>query len=258
MNEVTIVCCYNNEKVYNDFVNTLKSQTLGYDLIGIDNRGNNRFTSCAGAYNSVINDVKTKYVIYSHQDILLTEPDMLQRFISDLECITQNDILGVAGMRFEERECFSNIRHMDRVTGKIMYPAVNALKNGMIECDTFDECFFGGYTEHFREYPFDEVVCDNWHLYAVEACLNAKINKGHVYVSDISIIHLSYGYVNFTFVCGFCRLCRKYAKNFPFIRTTCTYSKTDNFYLCLYVLRYCLWTKHHRALREFAKRIICR
>ncbi len=49
MGDITVVCCWNNEKVYGDFVDTLKNQTIPCELIGIDNRGNNGFSSCAAA-----------------------------------------------------------------------------------------------------------------------------------------------------------------------------------------------------------------
>ena len=85
MNEISIVCCYNNEKMYNDFVGTVNSQSIPCEVIGINNCGNKTFTSCAAAYNSVINQIKTKYVIYSHQDIVLQDSDSLKKFLSYLE-----------------------------------------------------------------------------------------------------------------------------------------------------------------------------
>ncbi len=176
MNEVTIVCCYNNLKTYNDFVNTLKAQTCPCEIIGIDNRDNKAFTSCAGAYNSVKDQITTKYVIYSHQDILLTEPDTLAKFVSYLGRINADDILGVAGVKFNEPGLFSNIKHIDNLTGELIYPGNERVEGGMMECDTVDECFFGGYAEHFRRYPFDDVLCNNWHLYAAEACMRIKSN----------------------------------------------------------------------------------
>ncbi len=174
MNEVTIVCCYNNLKTYNDFVNTLKAQTCPCEIIGIDNRDNKAFTSCAGAYNSVKDQINTKYVIYSHQDILLTEPDTLAKFVSYLDRINADDILGVAGARADIIGFYSNIKHVLSTSGKIVDAGWYPVKGGIMECDTVDECFFGGYAEHFKKYPFDEVVCSNWHLYAVEACLHTK------------------------------------------------------------------------------------
>ena len=230
MNEVTIVCCYNNEAVYNDFVNTLKAQTCGYDLIGIDNRGNKGFTSCAAAYNSVIDDIKTKYVIYSHQDILLQGSESLSEFVSYLDRIGQDDILGVAGTKFNEKGLFSNMKHTDSRTGELIYPGNERVRGSIMECDAVDECFFGGYTEHFRDKPFNETLCDNWHLYAVEACLNTKVGTGNVYVCDLFLVHNSDGgNIDFTFYNGFYKLCRHYSKNFSFIRTTCASSKTGFF-----------------------------
>ena len=190
MSDVTVICCWTNEKQYQDFVNTLKAQTIPYELIGIDNRGNKAFTSCAAAYNSVINRVSTKYVIYSHQDILLNEPDMLAKFVSYLERTNRDDILGVAGTKFTEPGGFSNITHRNNQTGELVHGTAHFLEGGMMECDTVDECFFGGHAEHFRDYPFDEIICDNWHLYAAEACLHTQSlpEAGRVYVCDVPLL----------------------------------------------------------------------
>ena len=161
MNNITVVCCWNNEKVYNDFVETLKAQSCPCEIIGIDNRGNKGFTSCAAAYNSVIRQVNTKYVLYSHQDILLNDIHALEKFVSYLERTEQNDILGAAGVRFDSPEGFSNVTHIMNKTGEIVHGTTHFPEGGMMECDTVDECFFGGHTEHFRQYPFDEKVCNN-------------------------------------------------------------------------------------------------
>ena len=227
MSDITVVCCWNNEKVYNDFVNTLKAQTYPCEIIGIDNRGNKAFTSCAAAYNSVIEQVKTKYVIYSHCDILLNKPDILEKFTACLDKIGRDDVLGVAGAKFSTSGTITNIMHIWDYNHKLGYAGRLRVKGEMEECDTLDECFFGGYTEHFRAYPFDEVVCDDWHLYATDACLTAKSAAGGtVWISGLTLIHLSNGKLSIPFFLGFYRLCRKYADTFPFIRTTCISSRT--------------------------------
>lgn len=164
MSEVTFVCCYNN------FVNSFCSQDTPYELIGINNTGNKKFQSASSAYNSVINQVRTKYVIYSHQDIELTKPEMLRKLVAYL------DKIGVAGVKFDQPGIFTNIldmvdRKYDKPTHSYIY-----VEGKMMECDTLDECFFGGYAQHFRDYPFDEKICNNWHFYAVEACLRTTSN----------------------------------------------------------------------------------
>ena len=57
---------------------------------------------------------------------------------------------------------------------------------------------------------------------------------GHVFICSINLVHLSNGTPNFSFVKGFCKLARKYADRFPFIRVTCGCSKTDNFHLFVF------------------------
>ena len=232
MGDITVVCCWNNEKVYNDFVDTLKAQTCPCEIIGIDNRGNQAFTSCAAAYNSVIEQVKTKYVLYSHQDILLHDVHALEKFVSYLDRIGQDDILGAAGVRFDSPSGFSSVTHINNRTGEIVHSIANFHEGGMIECDTVDECVFGGRTEHFRKYPFDEVICDNWHLYAAEACLRTKaLLSGKVWCCDVPVFHLSSGTISPSFRYGFYKMCRKYAEYFPFIRTMCGAERTDFIHL---------------------------
>ena len=251
MSEITIVCCYNNENIYNNFADTLKTQTCKYDLIGINNIGNKNFSSCASAYNSVLKQVRTKYVIFSHQDILLNEPDTLAKFLSYLEQIGQHDILGVAGVKFNESGVFTNILHRWNTTGEISYAGDFRVRGSIMQCDTVDECFFGGLTEHFANNEFDEKICDNWHLYAADSCLHTKQKyAGGALICDIKLLHLSSGNVSFSFHYGFYKLCRKYAKNFPLIKTTCSQCKTDFIHRNYYII--------YRGLRCCAKKLLRR
>ena len=162
--------------MFHDFLDNIHSQSVPCEVIGINNCGNKNFNSCAAAYNSVINQVKTKYLIYSHQDIVLQSPDCLKKFLSYLERINAHDILGVAGVKFDTGGTITNIKHVWKHSGEIGFAGNIRLEGDFMECDTLDECFFGGHTEHFRSFPFNERLCYNWHLYAVEACLNTKSN----------------------------------------------------------------------------------
>ena len=167
--KVTIACCYGSPAKFRDFVATLETQTCPYELIGLENENDKNFSSCSSAYNSIINQVKTKYVIFSHCDILLSRPDHLAKFVSYLERTERDDILGVAGVRFDTFGVYSNVRHYMNQIGELVQAGRHMVEGGMMEVDTLDECFFGGHTSHFQEYPLDEEICDNWHLYAVEA-----------------------------------------------------------------------------------------
>lgn len=156
MCDVTLVCCWTNEKMYSDLVKCIESQTIPCKIIGIDNRGNKGFTSCASAYNSVMNQVATKYVIYSHQDIVLNNSGVIEKFVSYISGLGRDDILGVAGVRFDTAGVFANLMHVSRQTGELVPAGRHKIESDIMECDTVDECFFGGRTEHFRDFPFDE------------------------------------------------------------------------------------------------------
>lgn len=175
MSNVTVVCCYNNENMYKNLVKSLEEQNYPFEVIGIDNRGNKNFKSCASAYNSIINKVSTKYIIYSHQDILFYKPGTFAKFMSYLEKLGSHDILGVAGVNFDENKVKTNILHIQQEK-KYIDAGDEYIHDGIIECDTVDECFFAGQTEHFKKFPFDEIICNNWHFYAVEACLRTRSN----------------------------------------------------------------------------------
>lgn len=242
---VTIVCCYNDLMQYQAFENSLKGQNTEYTLLGIDNRGQ-KFSSCAAALNSAAGQIETEYVIYAHQDIALPKPDMLARFAAYLGLLGPEDILGVAGAVWDgsgsagEQTCvLSKVRH-----GKALAEAGERDYSGTAECETVDECFFGGHAEFFRAHPFDEALCDDWHLYAVERCLFTRMRGNRVYVCDIPLVHFSGGAIGHAYNRGFYRLARRYAgyarrggagRKITWLRTVCGSSRTDWFHrTCFY------------------------
>lgn len=255
--EVTVVCCYNDSGQYETLCASLKQQDIEYELIGIDNRGQ-KFSSCSSALNSVADQIKTEYVIYSHQDIELPETDMLARFVEYLRGLSAGDILGVAGaVENPDKHAknmeyvLSNIRHGSelRVAGEEDF-------TGVRKCDTVDECFFGGRTETFVSAPFDEKLCDNWHLCAVERCLFARTTGHQAYVCDLPLIHRSGGTINHAYNEGFRRLARYYhtadkrcpqaVEKITCIRTVCGSSRTDWFHRTAFYLKRELLIRMHR------------
>lgn len=244
---VTIVCCYNDREQYDRLLRSLAEQRLEYELMGIDNCGQ-RFSSCSRALNSVLDEIKTEYVIFSHQDIELPEPDMLGQFVTYMEGIGAGDILGVAGAvenpdrSAKNLECvISNVHH-----GADLVVAGETEFTGMTACDTVDECFFGGRTECFQRAPFDEELCDNWHLYAVERCLYARTRGHQVYVCDLPLLHHSGGKINHTYNQNFYRIAGTYAKKLDCIRTVCGSARTDWIHRGFFYLKREILIRLHR------------
>ena len=220
MKEVTIICCYNDLKQYSVFLKSLTSQNLDFELIGIDNT-NNKYKSCSEAFNKHILKVTTPYVIFSHQDIEFIDNNNLAEFVACIKRININDILGVAGRKEKGGTVITNI-----VQGNDKQYAGGKRIKVLTKCETIDECFFGGYTKNFRDHPFDEKVCNNWHLYAVDRCLNARKMKNNVYICPIYIIHKSKGKMNYIYNKQFYLLSKKYSKEISYLNTTCAYAST--------------------------------
>ncbi len=216
----SIVCCYNKDDLFENFVKSLQRQDEVVSVIGIDNR-ENRFSSCADALNEGLSKVDTEYVIFSHQDIVFTDPSSVRRFIDYLEKVGKYDILGVAGVKKDVPGVYTNIRQ-----GEGAEYAGGKRVHGLMKCQTLDECFFGGTTAGFREHPFDHTICDNWHLYAVERCLSALSRGNDVYVCDVSLKHLSGGKINHIYNRQLYALRRKYARAFDYVRTCCGFGST--------------------------------
>lgn len=236
---VTIVCCYNNEEEFAKFKDNVMSQTEPAAVLGVENFGN-RFSSCAKALNSVLNSIETPYVIFSHQDILLTDRGMLETFTNQLEGLGKFDILGVAGAvkngtdslvytniyhGIDDSRCKPGIRIVDSDGQESVTP---------IEVESIDECFFGAATELFRENPFDEEICDAWHLYAVEYSLFVRSKGGRVFSSGVELWHKSKGNLTPDFFSTLCLLAKKYGPKERYITTTCAHIETDPVFIRCY------------------------
>ncbi|HCW23728.1 MAG TPA: hypothetical protein DGX96_08835 [Lachnospiraceae bacterium] len=218
---LTVVCCYNDEAQMQQLKESLYTQNIAFRLMLIDNR-QGRFSSAAGAYNGILDQVDTPYVVFCHQDVLFTGTDLLERFLKYLSEIKEGDILGVAGGRQGCDYVLTGI-HTD-LQGTCV-PG-SRLVDGMETCDIVDECFFGGSTKTFQEAPFDEKLCPGWHLYAAERCLHAKEEGHQVLVCDLPVVHTSGGTISADYNRTFLAVSKRYAGTVWFLRTTCCYAPT--------------------------------
>lgn len=219
-NRATIVCCYNNKNLYAEMIDSLETQTEKVDVIAIDNT-EGEFNSCSAAFNSVLDKIKTKFVIFSHQDILYNSNDSLSKILDYFEQIETYDIVGVVGRRSKSVERVGNIKQ-----GREKKRAVTGKVNGMEECDTLDECFFGGFTKCFQCYPFSEILCNGWHMYAVERCLAALTRGNKVFVADADLTHISAGKIDHAYNVTFYRIGKEYKSKVKFLATTCEEAPT--------------------------------
>lgn len=229
----SVVCVYNNEKTFNDFLlRSLKKQTVQYELIAIDNSAG-RYQSASEALNEGGKRAQGKYVMFVHQDVDLLSNSWLEETEQLLDGVSDLGISGVIGVgegkSFDEgiwrntikwdtdqKECGNPIYELEQV-------------------QTLDECLIIIPKYIFREHAFDSVICNDWHLYAVDYCLTIKKRGLSAFVLPMSIWHrskktytkrwyeaiLSLGPYGKGYYCTLKAVLKKHKNDYKYINTSC-------------------------------------
>lgn len=186
---ISIVCIYNNSQILNDcLLKSLKNQTAKFELINLDN-SKGQFESAAKALNYGGKKAKGKYLLFVHQDVDLSSNTWLEEAEKILDELPKVGVAGVAGRSKNEDSIITQIKHGNppRFAGKMQ------IKKS-VKVQTVDECLVIIPKTIFDTLQFDENVCDNWHLYAVDYCLSIKKLGFYSYVIPMFIYHKSSGY----------------------------------------------------------------
>ena len=184
---ISIACIYNNGKILNDYLlKSLKNQTVDYELILLDN-AKGKYKSAAEALNYGGRRAKGKYIMFVHQDVDLSSNSWLGDVEKMLDSLPTVGIVGVAGMK-AKKSVMTLVKHGDppRWAGSIIIKKPE-------EVQTLDECLVIIPKSVFKSLQFDEKICDDWHLYAVDYCLSVKRLGYDVYVIPMYVYHLSPG-----------------------------------------------------------------
>ena len=183
---ISVICVYNNEIVLNnDLLKSLSGQSVPYELIKIDNRAG-AFKSAASALNHGAAGAKGKYLMFVHQDVDLSSGTWLADAERMLDSIQGMGIAGVAGA--DHKRILTNIGG-----GGSTSPYGCITLSEPTRAQTLDECLVIVPSELFARVPFDERVCDDWHLYAVDACLTYQEMGLGAYVLPLYAYHRSLG-----------------------------------------------------------------
>lgn len=186
---ISIVCIYNNRQILSDYLlKSLKNQTVKFEFIKLNNT-KGQFKSAAEALNYGGKKAKGKYLMFVHQDVDLYSNTWLEEVEKILDKLSKLGIAGVAGRSKDEDSVITQIKHGNppRFVGKMQIKKP-------YEVQTLDECLVIIPKTIFSTLQFDENVCDNWHLYAVDYCLSVKRLGFDSYVLPIFIYHKSPGY----------------------------------------------------------------
>lgn len=188
----SIIIVYNSLNIQDSLtVKSLRHQTAKYELILLENIGNRNFKSAAAALNSGASRATGDYLMFVHQDVDFLDNHFLEKARAMLKQVDDLGIAGVAGMSA------NGIDHHDRQRN-IIYQGVpkRAWGNQIPKIErvqTLDECLLVVPRTVFEKNKFDEVTCDNWHLYGVDYCLNIASQGLAAYVLPMPIYHQSAG-----------------------------------------------------------------
>ena len=186
---ISVICVYNNKKILeNCLLESIKNQTTKVELILLDNR-ERRFKSAAEALNYGGKQAKGKYLMFIHQDMILNSHLWTEEVERMLDKLPDFGIVGVAGKCKNSKVGITNIEHgiPKKAAGEIHIKKPEKMQ-------TVDECLIIIPKTVFAILQFDEKVCSDWHLYAVDYCLSIKKLGFNSYVIPIFAYHKSLGY----------------------------------------------------------------
>ena len=217
MNEkISVICVYNSqEQLDNCLLKGFKKQNIDYELVLVDG-SKGKFKSCAEALNYGVTQAHGDIFIFSHQDVCLKTENELFNFADFIIKSANGTVVGVAGAVEKNKTNIGNYTSGIEINEEQIYKF-----NSPVEVSCLDECFFGMSRTTYEMHHFDEILCDNWHLYAVELCLYHRSAGDKIYVYPCQVHHLSKGKISLSYMDGLVKLSDRYSKDFKYIWTTC-------------------------------------
>lgn len=232
MYDISLICVFNNSEMKDIMVDSAKKQKdVNIEYIMIDNT-DNRFPSGASALNYGVSMATNDCLVFSHQDIEFLDEYALANYAKFCK-ENPRIISGTAGVK-EWRNRYIMAKFNNKIN-YCLYDMYSGDFKGLYktisvptEAFNLDECFFVTDKRNFKEIRFNEELCNGWHLYTVELCLQAKEKgiKSYVLPSE-NIWHKSLGNVDSSFYeCAY-RIAGEYKNRYKVINTTCsvTYTK---------------------------------
>lgn len=188
----SIIIVYNSLNIQDSLtLRSLRFQTEKHELILLENIGNRNFTSAAAALNAGASRATGDYLMFVHQDVDFLDERFLEKAGAILKQVDNLGIAGVAGMSENGAD------HHDRQRNLIYQGVPKRAWGNQIQkierVQTLDECLLVVPRTVFEKNKFDDVTCDDWHLYGVDYCLTMAGQRLASYVLPMPIYHQSAG-----------------------------------------------------------------
>ena len=223
---ISIICIYYNQKVLDDnLLKSLETQSTDYELILLDNT-NNKYNSAVEAINYGTKKAKGDFLMFVHPDVNILSDRWLENVEKTLLSLKDLGLAGVAGFPEDGKGIVSNIK--DGCPPK----DVGIHIDKPVEVQTVDECLFIIPKSVIENVHFDGITIPDWHLYAVDYCLNVKRAGLKVYTLPCEIYHVSRAHsFSGDYYTTLKKIIKKYGSSHDKIYTTCGVWSTDSFRL---------------------------
>lgn len=222
---ISLITVYNNEKLVLEMQQSAAAQQgVTLDCVMLDNRCR-QYKSAAEALNAGARLAVGDVLVFLHQDIEFLSDGALE-FIYDYAQSNKNVVFGAAGVKKREGSSSESLLLSSMCAGpdKARYDCLD----GPTDAFTLDECLIACHRSCMEKIVFDEDICDGWHLYGADLCLQAQALAGlSVQVIPIDCWHKSNGYADKAYFECQNRLAKKYSKYYKIINTTNGYAYTN-------------------------------
>ncbi len=197
----SVICVYNNVQIFHAcLLKSLSEQKTDCEIIAIDNT-KSQFKSAAEALNWGGARAAGDYLVFAHQDIDLCSDSWFDSIEELLESLPHLGIAGVVGVRERDPTLKERIITLTNQVGEVRSVISHGPQKGQVgipiqlpePVQTLDECLVIIPKPIFNVSQFDDVTCNNWHLYAVDYCLSVKTRGFGVYVLPKHLHHQSKG-----------------------------------------------------------------
>lgn len=234
MKKISLVAVYNKPEVLKEMTDSAQMQkNVEVELITLDNT-DNRFTSAAQALNYGTAQAHGEVIVFLHQDIEFLSDDVLE-YIYDYAVKNPKTVFGAAGVGdMNQGEDLKILTTMKNYTKTIDKPT---------KAFVLDECLIACHISCMEQLTFDEELCDGWHLYGADLCLQAIDHAGmSVYAIPMNVWHKSGGCADTSYFDTQDKLAEKYKDYHKVVNTTNGFAYTNplkrKFYRTYRKLRY--------------------
>lgn len=224
MKKISLITVYNNKDKLKEMLDSATIQkNVEIDYVLIDNT-ENTFLSASSALNFGVRQSAGDVLCFSHQDIVFLDDSQLNK-IYDYAINNPNTIFGPAGVVSREKDKTAPmLSSMCEGEYKSRYNSLTSPS----DCFTLDECLIVCHRSCMEKISFDEVVCDGWHLYGVDLCLQAHLtNEINVVAFPMNIWHKSHGNTDKAYFITLNKVADKYKDSFKQINSTNGYIYTN-------------------------------